>query len=334
MRHVVYLGGITASGKTTAAKKLSDLLGLPVYQADMAYSAIAQWLHYPKADDLVMPEKWGQIPRFGGWKHEAYKSLIGQERGDFIIEGFPLYFEQDRQLISQVIGGHWATFFRLKPPVEVWLGWAAKKFGKPHSSKDYDKLQSYFEPPAQHYEIADFGVLLAHCEPYQRVGLTDEKWRRLNLKGLRGKTVLDLGCNSGWIGEYCLKAGASRVVGVDCNWRYLEEARERGLETKLLNLNDLSSITERFDLVLCLATFHYLVDKASFIKECARLGRRLVLEVPVAQEPGLKLVKKNDYFIPTADLVLDWLRQHFKKVLMAGESVAPDDSYRLIFKAS
>lgn len=334
MRHVVYLAGITASGKTTVAKRLAENLGIPHYQTDEVYSIIAKRLNYPSAEQLVVPWKWKEFPRFGGLKHEAYKDVLGKEKGDFIIEGFTLYFEQDRQLIAQVIGEHWPTYFQLKPSVVTWLEWAEKKFGKPHSYKDYDKLQEFFEPPSHYYEIRDYEVLFAHHEPYQRTGLTDEKWRRLKLRNLTGKTVLDLGCNAGWIGKFCLEAGAARVVGVDCNWRYLEEARQKGVETRLMRLERLEEIEGQFDYVLCLATFHYLGDKEGFIKECARLARKeFVLEVPVLQEEGLKLGAKNHYFIPTKDLVLKWLGENFTKVEVVGTSPAPDDSYRLIFKA-
>lgn len=334
MRNVIYIGGITASGKTTVAAQLGQHLGLPVYQTDAAYSTIAKWLNYPQAEHLVVPWKWKEFPKFGALKHDAYRALLGEERGDFIIEGFCLYFEQDRQLISQVTGSSWPTYFQLKPPVGKWLEMAEKKFGKTHSYKDYDQLQKHFEPPAHYYEISDPQVLFAHHEPYQRTGFTDDKWERLQLGDLTGQTVLDLGCNAGWIGRYCLDAGAKQVVGIDCNWRYLEEARQRGLETKLLRLERLSEVEGQFDKVLCLATFHYLTDKEAFIKECARLCRQeLILEVPVLQEPGLKLGPKNHYYIPTPELVLQWLHKYFAQAQVIGESPAPDDSHRLIFKA-
>ena len=44
-------------------------------------------------------------------------------------------------------------------------------------------------------------------------------------KDLSGKTVLDIGCNAGFYSIEMKRRGASRVVGIDSDDRYLEQAR-------------------------------------------------------------------------------------------------------------
>ena len=42
---------------------------------------------------------------------------------------------------------------------------------------------------------------------------------------LTGKTVLDIGCNAGFYSVEMARRGAARVVGIDSDDRYLEQAR-------------------------------------------------------------------------------------------------------------
>lgn len=331
---IYYLAGATATGKTTLARKLAKHLGVGVTGVDTVYSIIARKLRYTKQEELVLPEFWERFEKFGALKHDAYKEWFADKQGkDMVIEGFPLFFEQDRQLLREVLGEHDETYFYYKPPTDVWLERASKKYGKPHSATDYIAMTKYFEPPKDYYEINDDNLLFVHHDPYQRSGLTDKKWKMLNVK-TTGKKVFDLGCNSGWIGKYCLDNGASDALGVDYNWRYLDEARKRGLRTKLMRLEDIATLDETADITFCLATMHYILDKEKFIREVAEKTNKLfVLEIPILWEEGLKLGKKNHYFIPTKDLVLEWLNKYFSKVEVVGETPAPDDGRRLAFKA-
>src|SRR5215211_882798 len=54
------------------------------------------------------------------------------------------------------------------------------------------------------------------------------KWRRFAHaipRDLRGKTVLDIGCNGGFYSIEMKRRGADRVVGVDFDEDYLAQAR-------------------------------------------------------------------------------------------------------------
>lgn len=81
---------------------------------------------------------------------------------------------------------------------------------------------------------------------------------------LRGKSVLDIGCNAGFYSMEMKRRGADRVVGIDSNERYLRQARFAaeisGLEIELreLSVYDVAELGEKFDLVLFLGVFYHL----------------------------------------------------------------------------
>jgi hypothetical protein len=337
MRNIIYITGITASGKTTLAQKLADHLGLPFVKADDVYSMIGRELHYDKPEKLVMPEAWDKFPKFGLLKLKYYKELIKDISGDFIIEGFPLFFEQDRQLLTQAAGEHTATIFRLNLPFDVWQNYAGIKFGGSHIKRDFDHLNSFFEEPAAFYTISNPDILFTHYEKYQRDGFTDKKWDLLKLGevDLLNRSVIDLGCNEGWIGRNCLNLMADNVTGVDYNWRYLEIARSQGLHTELADLDDYE-FKKAYDVVIFLAAFHYVRDKELLLEKIAKNTKEMfILEIPVAEDerPILLLhdTGKCKYFIPSLPLILFWLNKYFARVDY-WPSVAPDNSKRLIFK--
>src|ERR1051326_5400990 len=81
---------------------------------------------------------------------------------------------------------------------------------------------------------------------------------------LAGATVLDIGCNGGFHSIEFKKRGASRVVGVDVDDRYLEQARFAsqvlGLEIEFTkrSVYDVDSIPGQFDYVLFMGVFYHL----------------------------------------------------------------------------
>ncbi|HEX9399787.1 MAG TPA: TIGR04290 family methyltransferase [Anaeromyxobacter sp.] len=81
---------------------------------------------------------------------------------------------------------------------------------------------------------------------------------------LRGKTVLDLGCNAGFFSLEMKRRGAARVVAVDFDPRYLAQARLAaeiaGLELELreLSVYDVGALGEKFDVVLFMGVLYHL----------------------------------------------------------------------------
>jgi tRNA (mo5U34)-methyltransferase len=81
---------------------------------------------------------------------------------------------------------------------------------------------------------------------------------------LSGATVLDIGCNGGFHSIEMKKRGAERVLGVDVDDRYLEQARFAsgvlGLEIEFLKCSvyDVDSIPGQFDFVFFMGVFYHL----------------------------------------------------------------------------
>ena len=82
---------------------------------------------------------------------------------------------------------------------------------------------------------------------------------------LSGKTVLDIGCNAGFYSVEMAKRGAARVLGIDSDERYLEQARLAArtlgfpqLEFRNLSVYDVGALGERFDLVIFMGVLYHL----------------------------------------------------------------------------
>jgi tRNA (mo5U34)-methyltransferase len=93
------------------------------------------------------------------------------------------------------------------------------------------------------------------------------KWRRFAHalpQDLRGRTVLDIGCNAGFYALEMKRRGADRVVGVDHDSDYLEQARFAAevsgvdIEFRELSTYDVAALGERFDVVLFLGVLYHL----------------------------------------------------------------------------
>ena len=93
------------------------------------------------------------------------------------------------------------------------------------------------------------------------------KWRRFAAAlpaDLRGRTVLDIGCNAGFYSIEMKRRGAERVVGIDSDNDYLNQARFAAevigvdLEFRELSVYDVGTLGERFDIVLFLGVLYHL----------------------------------------------------------------------------
>lgn len=81
---------------------------------------------------------------------------------------------------------------------------------------------------------------------------------------LSGLSVLDIGCNAGFYSLEMKRRGASRVLGIDFDERYLRQARLAAdvlgldVEYRQLAVWDVASLHETFDLVLFMGVFYHL----------------------------------------------------------------------------
>ena len=93
------------------------------------------------------------------------------------------------------------------------------------------------------------------------------KWRRFEHAipaDLTGRSVLDIGCNAGFYAIEMKRRGADRVVGIDFDERYLEQARFAAevkgvdIEFRLMSVYDVAELGERFDVVLFMGLLYHL----------------------------------------------------------------------------
>jgi tRNA (mo5U34)-methyltransferase len=82
---------------------------------------------------------------------------------------------------------------------------------------------------------------------------------------LSGKSVLDIGCNGGFYSLAMKRRGASRVVGIDSDDRYLAQARLAAntlgfddIEFRRLDIYDVAALGEKFDFVIFMGVFYHL----------------------------------------------------------------------------
>jgi tRNA (mo5U34)-methyltransferase len=93
------------------------------------------------------------------------------------------------------------------------------------------------------------------------------KWRRFAHaipEDLRGKTVLDIGCNAGFYSIEMKRRGAERVLGVDFDPAYLAQARFAAevlgldIEFQQLSVYDVAGLGEKFDVVIFMGVLYHL----------------------------------------------------------------------------
>ncbi len=81
---------------------------------------------------------------------------------------------------------------------------------------------------------------------------------------LRGKSVLDVGCNGGFYSLEMKRRGAARVLGIDSDADYLAQARfaaevaELDITFAELSVYDVGALGERFDLVIFMGVLYHL----------------------------------------------------------------------------
>jgi tRNA (mo5U34)-methyltransferase len=81
---------------------------------------------------------------------------------------------------------------------------------------------------------------------------------------LKGRTVLDIGCNAGFYALEMKRRGADRVLGLDTDPAYLAQAhfaaQVAGLEIELrqLSVYEVGRLGERFDVVLFMGVLYHL----------------------------------------------------------------------------
>ena len=150
---------------------------------------------------------------------------------------------------------------------------------------------------------------------------------------LRGKRVLDVGCNNGYYSLLAIEAGCEFVMGIDGRQMHVDQAnfvfKAKGIDPGRyqfecsnifdVNLEEFGS----FDVVLCLGVFHHFSKQMQFLENVARVNSDiLLLETRVSRIPGPYMVLMSEStahglnaldhsltMLPTKQAVVSMVRQ-------------------------
>ncbi len=132
------------------------------------------------------------------------------------------------------------------------------------------------------------------------------KWKHIASaipEDLAGANVLDIGCNGGFYSIQMKRRGASRVLGLDVDERYLTQARfaarTLGLEIEFqkLSVYDLDSIASQFDYVLFLGVLYHLrYPLFALDKVVKKVAGRLVFQTMIRGSEQIREWEKNYHF--------------------------------------
>ncbi|MFL6312787.1 MAG: TIGR04290 family methyltransferase [Terriglobales bacterium] len=117
------------------------------------------------------------------------------------------------------------------------------------------------------------------------------KWKHIAPElpqDLSGASVLDIGCNGGFYSIELKRRGASRVLGVDVDDRYLEQARFASqvlgldIEFAKYSVYDVDSIPGKFDFVLFMGVFYHLrYPLFALDKVVKKVGKSLIFQTMI-----------------------------------------------------
>lgn len=145
---------------------------------------------------------------------------------------------------------------------------------------------------------------------------------------LSGRTVLDIGCNAGFFSFEMARRGAARVLGIDSDPRYLEQARlaarvmGASVEFRQLSVYDVASLNERFDVVLFMGVLYHLRYPllALDLLRASVVCDLLIFQTMLRGSDGVGAVER-DYPFTERDVFYraDFPRLHFVERRYAGD---------------
>lgn len=135
---------------------------------------------------------------------------------------------------------------------------------------------------------------------------------------LKGKRILDIGCNSGFWALQAIEAGCDYIVGLDGRQMHIDQANfvfdvkevdKTKYEFHCGNVYDLNfEDFGEFDIVICLGFFHHMNRHVELLDKISRVNRDiLLLETRVTRLPGEYvqiLHEPTDHYANSIDFTL------------------------------
>jgi tRNA (mo5U34)-methyltransferase len=148
-------------------------------------------------------------------------------------------------------------------------------------------------------------------------------------KSLKGKSVLDIGCNAGFYSIEMKRRGADRVVGIDSDERYLAQAKLASevlgfddIELRKLDVYDVAALGEKFDFVIFMGVLYHLrhpLLALDLIRE--HVARDMMLFQSMQRGSKNVLQLDEDYDFSETDLFFEasYPKLHFVEQRYAGD---------------
>ena len=178
---------------------------------------------------------------------------------------------------------------------------------------------------------------------------SDWKWDRVapHLADLAGRTILDVGCGSGYHCWRMAGAGARRVIGIDPGLLFMFQflavkgyLGQAPVDLLPVRMEDLPADMECFDTTFSMGVLYHRrspLDHLLELKGTLRRGGELVLETLVVDGPeGYSLMPEDRYgqmrnvwFLPSCPTLLRWLdRTGFRNARVVDVSETTTDEQR------
>lgn len=132
------------------------------------------------------------------------------------------------------------------------------------------------------------------------------KWKHIAAaipEDLTGASVLDIGCNAGFYSLQMKRRGARRVLGIDVDDRYLNQARfaaqtlNLDIEFQKASVYDVDSIPGHFDYVLFLGVLYHLrYPLFALDKVVKKVAGRLVFQTMIRGSEHVRAWDENYHF--------------------------------------
>jgi tRNA (mo5U34)-methyltransferase len=120
---------------------------------------------------------------------------------------------------------------------------------------------------------------------------------------MRGANVLDIGCNGGFYSIEMKRRGAARVVGIDVDDRYLNQARFAAetlgfnIELQKCSVYDVDRIPGTFDFVFFMGVLYHLrYPLYALDKVAQKVGGKLVFQTMIRGSEQTLELEKNYHF--------------------------------------
>ncbi|MDQ6993661.1 MAG: tRNA 5-methoxyuridine(34)/uridine 5-oxyacetic acid(34) synthase CmoB [Mariprofundus sp.] len=178
---------------------------------------------------------------------------------------------------------------------------------------------------------------------------SDWKWDRLKdgISPLQDRTVLDIGCGSGYHCWRMRGAGAKQVVGIDPTILFLMQFRaaqhyiqDDAVQFWPIGVDELPANMSCFDTVFSMGILYHRrspIDHLLQLHQLLKQGGELVLETLIIQGdqqsclmPSSRYAKmRNTWFLPSIDMLKIWLkRSGFKHIKILDVTATTPDEQR------